>query len=376
MPTIAHITTSVATGGAQAMLYKLLQSISAATLQSVVISLMGRHSRFGDYLDALGVPIYSLDLRQGEISAAALWRLSRLIRQLKPDVIQGWMYHGNLAGYLARLLSRRRVPLFWNIRHSLASIGNETSKTANVIRAGAWLSQRADVIIYNARTSAAQHHAAGYAAARTVVIPNGFDCNVFRPSDDARDRLRAACGLDSSTPLIGLVARFHPMKDHAGFCAAAAQLKTQYPAVRYILAGPDIDAENDALMAMIRAAGLGECMFALGDRHDIADVIAGLDVATSCSAYGEAFSNAIGEAMACAVPCVVTDVGDSAWIVGDTGIVVPPRDAAALTRAWRTMLDEGAEGRRRRGAASRERIRLHFSIRHIAQQYIDLYSAR
>jgi glycosyltransferase involved in cell wall biosynthesis len=263
----------------------------------------------------------------------------------------------------------------WNVRQSLADLTNERWLTRWVIRANAWLSARPSAIIYNSHTSARQHEAFGFAASLTRIIPNGFDTNLFHPDASARANVRRELGLGDDVVLIGLIGRYHPMKDHRMFLRAAALLAQGCPDVRFLLAGADVDAANPALATMIAESGIGDRVSLLGERDDTPRLNAALDIAGSASAWAEGFSNVVGEAMSCGVPCVVTDVGDSARIVGDTGIVVAPRDPQALANAWRRLISLGLEGRRALGARARQRVIDQFSLGAVVRQYEDLYDS-
>lgn len=369
---VCHFITGLSTGGAEMMLCKLLSVTDRTRFDPIVVSLMDCGT-LGERIEALGVPVYTVGMAPGRPTPAALWRLIRLARRLQPDLIQGWMYHGNLAALVAGSFVPGRVPALWNIRHTPYDLKAEKRMTAALIRLGARLSSRPAKIIYNARISAHQHESLGYAADRRRVIPNGFDCGRFKPSETARLNLRRLLGLEDETLLIGLIARWHPMKDHANFMRAATRLAVRRSDVYFVLAGWGVDKNNSILMKVIQDAGLTGRVYLLGERTDIPEIMAGLDIASSSSSWGEAFPNVVGEAMACGVPCVVTDVGDSAWVVDDTGIVVPPRDADALAEAWVALIELGPEGRVRLGQAARQRVVTEFSLAQIVRQYEALY---
>jgi glycosyltransferase involved in cell wall biosynthesis len=205
-----------------------------------------------------------------------------------------------------------------------------------------------------------------------TVIPNGFDIERFRPDATARAWLIEQLGLSHEVALIGFVARFDPMKDHATFFRAASSLAAAEDSVHFVLAGDGMVASN-AQVSVLMDSGIRDKVHLLGRREDVPRLLAALDVATSTSAYGEGFSNAVGEAMACAVPCVVTDVGDSAWIVGDTGIVVPPGSPERLAEAWQRMLDMGREGRKKLGERARTRVVQRFEIGNVVRRFEDFY---
>lgn len=244
--------------------------------------------------------------------------------------------------------------------------------TRAIIKLGARLSVLPDAIIYNSETSAVQHEDIGYLRKKRCVIPNGFDCDEFRPRPEARERLRTKIHLRNETILIGLVARYHSIKDHQNFIAAAAIFSRIDPAVHFVLLGSGVTMENAELMGGISAAGMSNRIHLLGETQNVAMITAGFDIATS-SSWSEAFPNVVGEAMACGVPCVVTDVGASAYLVGETGRVVPPKDPRALADGWQSILQLPEEERGRLGRSARQRILQYFSLTTVAIIYRDLY---
>jgi glycosyltransferase involved in cell wall biosynthesis len=206
-----------------------------------------------------------------------------------------------------------------------------------------------------------------------IVIPNGFDLSAFMPNPAARASVCQELAIAPETLLIGLVGRFDAQKDHQTFIQAAARLLQQCPEVRFLICGDEITWENSTLADWIDAAGIRHHCHLLGRREDIPRLTAAFDIAVSSSSHGEGFSNVIGEAMACGVPCVVTDVGDAALIVGDTGRVVPPRNPETLASNWHALIALGAEGRERLGRAARDRIAANFNLPVIVAKYEKLY---
>jgi glycosyltransferase involved in cell wall biosynthesis len=283
------------------------------------------------------------------------------------------MYHGNLAASGCALLSGRRLPVIWNVRHSIHDMGHETRLTRGFIRLGAALSPSTRAIIYNSGLSARQHEALGYDSDKTVVIPNGFDCQLFRPRPEMAQWLRQDARIEPGRVLIGMVARNHPQKDPGNLIKAIALLAARGIDAHVLIVGPGFDTDNAEVMGAIAQAGVAGRFSLLGERHDIPDIVAGLDIATLPSAWGEGFPNVLGEAMACGVPCVTTDIGDSAWIVGRAGIVVPPRDPEALADALGRLVALGCEGRRQLGTAARARVIEHFEVDDIVGRYQELY---
>lgn len=366
---ICHVITGLGTGGAQAALYRLVQTLRPPDFEHVVIALGAEGSLSAMFAES--AELHHLGMRPGRLLPHEVLRLRRMLRNNRYDVIQSWMYHANLMAALAGWGDT--APMVWNIRHSLHALSHEKRATRWVIRAGARLSRRPARIIFNAAVSRAQHVAFGYDDARSVVIPNGFDTVEFAPRAAERARVRAELDIPADALAIGLVARVHPMKDHATFLHAAKRLGEMHLHSIFVLVGEGADAANQELGALIDQLGLRERVRLCGRRSDIAAVDNALDIAASSSAWGEAFPNATAEAMACGVPCVVTDVGDAPAIVDDTGAVVPPRDPVALGNAWATLAALGAEARRTLGQRARARVIQHYAIDVGARRYADLY---
>ncbi len=371
---LVFIITNLATGGAEMMLHKLLQNIDRSRFNPTVISLIGK-GEIGPRIEALGIPVYPMGMRRGALpSPLAFWRLVQLLRRLRPDVVHTWMYHSDMVGGLAaRVAGCKRV--IWCIRHSNLSRTENSRSTLAVALLCARLSGWVPASIASCSHLARRMHAdLGYTDAKMLVIPNGFDLTRFVPDATARASVRAELGLPADTPLVGLVARFDPQKNHAGFVQAAAQVFAQMPQVHFVLAGKDVDDANTALQAAICShPGLAGHLHLLGRRDDVPRLMAALDVYASSSSFGEAFPNVLGEAMACGVPCAVTDVGDSAEIVGDTGRVVAAGDMPALAAQLLAVLQLPTEQRTALGQQARARVQSHYEIGHVTRLYQDLY---
>lgn len=368
---VLHVISGLPTGGAENTLLKLLSTMDRAEFEPVVLSLRD-HGTMGSRIEEQGIRVLDLDIRGSLPTLNAIWRLRKIMNQVRPEIIQGWMYHGNIASWLAGHMMPGNVPVVWSIHHTIHDLKEEKPTTGLAIRLGARLSSTPCRIIYVATVSARLHERFGYNPSRTVVLPNGFDCDQFRPSTEARAGLRREIGVAEETTLVGMVARHHPVKDHANFLRAAGMLAAQRTRVEFVLVGKGLDPGNGNILQAIGRQGPGLRVHLLGERHDIPYITAGLDIATS-SSCSEAFPIVVGEAMACGIPCVVTDVGESSAIVGDTGIVVPPKDSAALAAGWMKLLDLGQEQRVRLGASARQRVVKHYSIASIARQYESMY---
>jgi len=368
---IIHIITGLETGGAERALYNLLQGGLAECFESYVVSL-GDEGTFGSRISALGVHVSTLGMRKGIPSLSGLLKLSCIIKKIQPDIIQGWMYHGNLAATLARNFAKGRPVVAWNIRQSLYGMRNEKPMTRQVIRANWFLSASPDVILYNSHLSRKQHEAFGFSSSSGRVIPNGIDVQRFCFSREARDRVRFELNISEKSLVVGHVARLHPMKDHLIFLRAAADLVLRYPETHYLLSGRNVSMDNDILEQLIPVQARDR-FHLLGERDDVPQLMNAMDIFCLSSAWGEGFPNVLGEAMAIGVPCVATDVGDSALVVGDCGVVVAPRDKKALAAGIESLLSLSATERCLLGERAHSRIEDKFTLGEIVEQYATLY---
>ena len=353
------------------MLYKLLVETDRKRFEPIVISLMDRGS-LRKRIEALGIAVHTTGMKPGLPSPLGFWRLVRLLRGLKPDLILSWMYHSCLAAQLGNFFLPKRVPVLWSIHYSISSLASEKKLTAAVIKVCARLSKLPAQMIFVSKASQAEHESLAYYLDKSCVIPNGINVSEFVPSFESRRLVRTELGLPEEALLIGMMGRYHPMKDHENFLRAAALLSKHHPEVHYLLIGPGVDDGNTVLRHSIQEQGLERCIHLLGERSDIPNLAAALDV-FSLSSVCESFPNVIGEAMACETPCVVTNVGDAAWIVGEAGRVVPPRDPRALASAWTEMISLGADGRRLLGQAARSRVIEHFTLDSVVDRYQATY---
>lgn len=367
---ICYVITGLNTGGAETVLCRLLEGLGTPEFEHHVVSL-GREGELDARVRGAGAMLTHLSMRPERPDPRALWRLRGILRVSRPDVVHAWMYHANLMATLAALGTG--VPVLWGVRQSLYDLRREKLSTRIVIHASRVLSGRPAGILYNSFTSAAQHEAFGFQSAKRLVISNGFDVQRFHADGEARARVRAELSIAQDALVIGLVARWHPMKDHANFLRAAALMVQSNPDTIFVLVGNGLDSGNLELRALVSSLALTDRVRLCGRREDVPAINAALNIASS-SSWGEAFPNTIGEAMACEVPCVATDVGDVREIIGDTGGVVPPRDPEALCRGWQELAALPEAERRDKGRRARQRIVERYSMAMMASRYADLYA--
>jgi glycosyltransferase involved in cell wall biosynthesis len=369
---VCHLITGLGFSGTPVMLAKLVEALHPR-VRFTVIGMTGDDGLAPQFRQ-LGVPVHTLGMDRGRPSPTALWKVCSLLWGDRPDVLQTWLYHADLMGLLAAK-SLVRCPVVWNVRHATLTPGLDSRSTLMAARASARLSSRGPgAIVVNSQTGLDVHVAAGYAATKMRLIPNGFDLEIFRPSDRARAQLRVALGVEPQTPLIGLMSRYSLLKGQPAFIDAMRRVHHAIPESHFVLCGTEITRENAHLQAMIDETGCAECFHLLGERRDMADIQAALDIAVSAST-SEAFSNSIGEALACGVPVVTTDIGDSARLVGDAGRVVPVNDSAAIAASCLEILQFSDEQRRELSRRARERMQRHYEIGVIANQYLELWQS-
>jgi glycosyltransferase involved in cell wall biosynthesis len=365
---VLHVITGLGLGGAEAMLAKLISS--SKRYRHVVVSLTDRGA-MAQSIEASGGTVHALHVNRASGLLGAPMRLALLVRQERPDVIQGWLNHGNLAAVGAKILARVPTPVAYNIRQSLLGLRFEKWETRQVIRLNARLSRRTAAIVYNSLTGADDHEAIGYDPTKRRFVPNGFDPGEFFPSDERRRRIRQELGIADDEVVVGLIARFHPWKNHRAFFDAASRIVSACPKARFLLAGKDMVPGNEELESIIPDSVLARCLL-LGPRLDMSDLNRALDVACNVS-HGEGFPNTIGEAMASAVPCVVTDVSDMREIVGDTGRVCRPDDPQMIAEAILELVNMEPAKRLELGQSARARISAKFSLQEIVSQYESIY---
>ncbi len=368
---VLHIIPDLYIAGAEMKLYKLLTATSSERFAPTVITMRDK-GELRQRIEELGIPLHNLGIRGSLPGPRAVNRLVQIVRQTRPEVIHGWMYHGSLAAQFAAAFSPERPGVVWSVHQSLYNFAYEKWLTALVIRLDAYLSRAPRRIVYVSKTSASQHESIGYQKDRTLVFHPGFDTEKFAPSEEARLSLRRELSLKKDTILIGLIGRYHPVKDHGNFICAAERLSQNHANVRFVLCGKGVNHENAELRGLIEKLRLERCTFLLGERPDIERIVAALDIAVS-SSCSEGFPNVIGEAMAAGVPCVVTAVSDLPEIVGPTGRIVPVKDSVALAKGIEELITIGLAGRQALGAVARARTIERYSIESSIAQYEEVY---
>jgi glycosyltransferase involved in cell wall biosynthesis len=371
---VLHIITGLNNGGAEGVLYRLCKFENG--VEHVVVSLLGE-GKYGHLLRRAGIEVHYLNMSKGIGLFKSLWTLYRLLLRNNPDLVQTWMYHADLiGGIVARFAGVKSI--LWNVRHSTLEPGKSKRSTRVVAKICAllsgWIPKK---IVYCAFESKNVHEKLGYKMHHAVVIPNGYDLTQFVVNDSARMLMRAEIDVSDDDLVIGMVGRFDPQKDHQTLLKAAALLKEKLPSFKLVLVGNGLNDSNYELNDRIKKYNLKGNVCLLDQRSDIAYIMNGLDVHVLSSSSGEGFPNVVAEAMACGTPCITTDVGDAAVIVGNTGWVVPPDTPQALTDAILSAAAEKqykSEAWAERKLVSRNHIIHSFSLEKMCEKYLSTWS--
>jgi len=367
---VLHVISGLCVGGAEMALYRLILQFRASEYEHTVVALTPEGSMLGRFTGS-GIRLIVLDVRRSP--ATHFMRLYRLIRTLRPDIVQTWLYHADfLGGLAARMAGNRKV--IWGIRTTDVD-GGCARTTALVRRACASMSHWVPhTIVCVAEAARRSHSLAGYDAGRMIVIGNGFDLAALTASDMERSQLRKRCGFGPGDIVIGTLGRFNLDKDHGNFVAAAGKVAAMDGRVRFLMIGKDLDAGNEELMRWIHETGHADRFVLLGERDDVAVCLAAMDI-FCLSSRTEAFPNVVGEAMAMGLPCVATDVGDVAALVADTGVVVPKADSDALARGVAGLIARGPAYFRPLGQRARERIHAAYDMRCVRERFESIYDS-
>jgi len=368
---IAFLIRSLNPGGAETQLVALAGGLVARGCEVRVVTYYPG-GQLAPRLAAAGVELVSLGKRTRWDLLGFGRHLIAELRRFRPHVLHCFLETSNVLGALVAPLLRG-TRLVWGVRSSNMDAGRYGLVWRLVLLTERMLVRRPDAIVSNSQAGMRHRVDLGWPAQRIRVIPNGIDTDRFLLRPDARRDIRQRLGVAEDHVLIGQVARLDPMKDHLTLLQATARLDPSRRDVWLVVVGDGPHGRQSQLVEAARQLGIAERVLWLGERLDVPDILNALDIHVLASAYGEGFPNAVAEAMATGLPCVVTNVGDAAEVVGDAGFTVPPRDPAALAVALDRLVTMPAATRRELGQQGRQRILDHYSVGRMVEESLCLY---
>lgn len=348
MKKIVHIITGLNMGGAERMLYNVVTTSNNSKYEHTVISMMDM-GYYGHQLKERNIQVFCLNMTRGVPRYSSIFEARRICKDA--DIIQTWMYHADLFGTLVKILLPGKK-LIWGIRLSDVDPNRDTKSTIRAAAINSRLSWIPQAIVCNSISGIENHVRLGYKRDRIKYVPNGIDTDIYYKRENKA----------SEKPLVlCTVGRWNIQKGYAYLIAALGKVKSKRNDFKLLMCGNQLSEDNEALVKLINDAGIFENVRLLGPCSEVYNILSKADIFVLPS-LGEGFSNALGEAMACELPCIVTDVGDSAEVLGDSGWVVPPRDSDALAAIIINSLEADIELLREMGVAARKRIVEQFSI--------------
>jgi glycosyltransferase involved in cell wall biosynthesis len=364
---IAFLTRSLRGGGAERQVGVLAAALTSAGHDVVVVPF---YAPGRDDPPALGMRVLAADKGGRWDIVPFLRRLVSILRAERPDVLHAYLPVANLLAVLLRpLLPDTKI--VWGLRASIMELENYDWLSRISFAIERRLVGGADLMIANALAVRRDAVRRGYPAGRIEVVPNGIDVARFAPVPARGLALRRSWGVADDAVLVGMVGRLDPMKDHDTFFQALARVAVKCPHIRAVVVGEGTSDWCDHLRARAAACGMADRVVWTGWQADMTAIYSALDMLCLSSAYGEGFPNVVGEAMACAVPCVVTDIGDAAAIVAGNGRAVPARDPIALAAALEALAVLPQDERRALGAAARQRIAAEFGVDRLVARTLD-----
>ena len=368
---VLHIISGLGNGGAEKVLYKL--SVSDRGNKHYVVSLMNE-GVYGESLKKNGIPVYCLNMKRGSISFKGVVEMFSILRKIKPDTVQTWMYHADLiGGILAKLAGCKDI--VWGIRGPYNKDITSLSTKAVIYTCAVLSRFIPNSIASNSIYAIEAHVKCGYDRKKFKYIPNGYDIGMYKPSSATVKKIRKEFGLHKNSVLLGMVARFDPYKDHENLLRALHILSKQRKGFVCVLVGTGMDKANTVLIEMIEKYSLKGIVKLVGARYDIPHIMEALDLHV-LSSVAESFPNVIAEAMMCETVCVTTDAGDASNIVDETGWVVPASDPKALANAISSAMGEMEDASLwgERGHKCRARIADNFSLNKMIESYLSIWS--
>ncbi len=362
MIAVVFLVRSLECGGAERQVVTLANALDKTCFNVTVLCLYSGGELETQLNDS--VQLICLEKRDRWDILFFLWRFYRVLKKLQPTVLHGYLSTQNLLTILFKPLFYS-TRMFWGIRATQVDFSRYGQLAALLFRLECFFSRFADLIIVNSEAGYKYHLMQGFSKDKMVLINNGIDTNLFKIDLQSRSKVRSEWQVLSETILVGLIGRLDPMKDHFNFLQTAAILSKKTQSIGFVCVGSGEESYAQKLYQLAVNLEIADKVKWVGERRDISEIYNAFDLVVSSSCDGEGFTNAIGEAMACGVPCVVTDVGDSALIVGDIGLVVPPKNSQALATALQQLINLSPTQRVELGLKARVRIAENFGTQRL-----------
>ena len=368
---VLHIIAGLGNGGAEGVLYRL--TTADKNNKHIVVSMMDK-GVYGERLEKEGIEIFCLDMKRGKITLKGIMKLYSIVRAVCPDVVQTWMYHADLIGGLvSRIAGCQNI--FWGIRGPYNKERTILSTKIVIWLCAIFSRVIPKKIISNSQHAIEAHLQTGYSKKRFECIPNGYSIEEYPIDSPESELIRKEIDVDDNQIVLGMVARFDPYKDHESLFKALYLLSQKQLNLICLLVGTGMEKTNQAVLDMVEKYSVDKIVKLMGPRYDIPYVMGAIDAHVLSSA-AESFPNVVAEAMLCGTPCITTDVGDAARIVGDNGWVVPASDpnkmAEAIEKAVSLMRDTDKWNQRK--LQCRDRIVNTYSLEKMIDSYVRIWS--
>ena len=366
---IIHMITGLGNGGAENMLYKLLSKIDKNEYEIEVISMMDK-GIIGPKIENLGIKVHTLNMKRGIPSITAIKKVMKILNNV--DVLQTWMYHADLLGFICGKLSGVKQ-IIWGIRHNNLDKNRNKRLLMIIANINKKLSKNVDKIVSCSKDATKVHIEFGYDKSKFITIPNGFDIVNYYNYPNSKFELGKELNLNfEGKNIVSHVARWDILKDYPTLIKCIREVVNENKNTIFLLCGKNINNNNKDLVNLIDENNISRNVYLLGSRSDIPKIMSASDVFV-LSSIGEGFPNVLGEAMACETPCVVTDAGDSRYVVGELGKVVNIGDYKGLAKEILYMLDLPKNELEDLGKKCREKIINEFELNKVVKMYESLY---
>ena len=369
MGRVLHVIYSLSQGGAERTLTNICLNSKQHIHQIVCLT---NKSFYSNLLEENNIKIYELNMNRFHNFLIAPIKFYSILRKIKPQIVQTWMYHSDLFGGLIAKLAGIEI-VIWNARSSSFKIPEITYSSLLTSRINALLSWFVPTKIICCGKYAAQCHInQGYDSSKIKIIFNGVDTKLFAPNSKNRNLIRRKYSITTNTILIGMVARYTPLKDHVTLLKSLSLFNNFKQNWICILSGRGMNHSNYELVEMINSLNLSKKVRLIGTQTNINEIYNSLDLHI-LSSTSEGFPNCLIEALSSGVPCISTNVGDAKFILKDLGWVINTSNPYQLAKVIKkfSVLKESEIAKI--SESSRNRIKSQFSLRKLIENYDNLY---